>query len=105
MFAIPLAKVVWTHNGGPLPSKHQISGTDLVTSAESDTSDSGRYSCAATNRLGKDASWSDVTFMGRFLSLVSYTITQLQHFFRYSTYNILSATIAKKCFSVVPSVE
>ena len=83
MFAIPLAKVVWTHNGGPLPSKHQIIGTDLVTSEESDTSDSGRYSCAATNRLGKDASWSDVTFIGRFLSLA---LTQsLSH-------NISSAT-------------
>ena len=66
VFAIPVAKVTWTFNGGPLPSKHQQSGSDLVLSENSAKSDSGRYSCAATNPMGRDASWSDVTFIGEF---------------------------------------
>ena len=66
VFAIPVAKVQWTFNGVRLPSKHQQIATDLVLSEDSEKSDSGRYSCAATNPMGRDASWSDVTFIGEF---------------------------------------
>lgn len=62
---MPLATVTWTYNGGTISSKHQQSGTDLVLSNESDSSDSGRYKCTARNRLGRDASYSDVTFVGK----------------------------------------
>ncbi|KAL9986930.1 hypothetical protein ACROYT_G001147 [Oculina patagonica] len=61
--AIPVAKVTWTKNGGPIHSKHKINGTDLVLSEESGISDSGRYACAATNPLGRDAASSDITFI------------------------------------------
>ena len=64
VFAIPAATVKWTLNGRLLQSLQQQSGTDLVLSEDSAKSDSGRYSCAATNPLGRDASWSDVTFIG-----------------------------------------
>lgn len=61
-----MAKVTWTKNGGPIHSKHKINGTDLVLSDESSISDSGRYACAATNPLGRDAASSDITFIGEF---------------------------------------
>lgn len=66
MHAIPLAKVTWTKNGGALPSKHKINGTDLVLSEDSSTSDSGRYTCTATNSLGRDAAYSVITYLGEF---------------------------------------
>ncbi|XP_068741513.1 hemicentin-1-like isoform X2 [Montipora capricornis] len=61
--AIPLATVTWTFGMGSLPRKHQTNGTNLVLSDKSDTSDSGRYQCIARNPLGRDSSWSDVTFL------------------------------------------
>ena len=74
--AIPLAKIQWTHNGGLVQSKHQTLQSKgqrdfLYDSAlvleDSDTSHSGRYTCAATNPLGRDAAWSTVAFIGEFL--------------------------------------
>lgn len=62
---MPLATVTWTYNEKTLPSKHRQIGTDLVLSNESDSSDSGRYQCTARNRLGRDASYSVVTFVGK----------------------------------------
>ena len=64
--AIPVAKVTWTKNGGPIHSKHTIDGTDLVLNEDSGISDSGRYVCTATNPLGRDAASSDITFIGEF---------------------------------------
>ena len=66
MFAIPVANVKWTKDGRSLPGKHKINGTDLVLSEESGTSDSGRYVCVARNPLGRDSSWSDITYIGEF---------------------------------------
>lgn len=74
MFAIPLADVKWTKDGGSLPSKHKVNGTNLVLSEDSGTSDSGRYLCAATNPLGRDASYSVITLTGE---LTLYTLTSV----------------------------
>ena len=65
VFAIPLAKVQWTFNGGLLQSKHQTVNNDLVLSEESDLSDAGRYGCSASNPLGNDRAWSNVVFLGK----------------------------------------
>ena len=67
--AIPLATVTWTFDMGSLPRKHETNGTNLVLSDKSDTSDSGRYQCIARNPLGRDSSWSEVTFLGEYNSL------------------------------------
>ena len=50
-----------------MSSKHKQSGTDLVLSNESGSSDSGRYRCTARNRLGRDSSYSVVTFLGELI--------------------------------------
>ena len=63
--AIPVAKVTWTKNGGPIHAKHSLNGTNLVFSEQSDISDSGRYACTARNPLGKDSAFSDITFVGK----------------------------------------
>ena len=63
--AIPVAKVTWTKNGGPIHAKHSLNGTNLVLSEQSDISDSGRYACTARNPLGKDSAFSDITFVGK----------------------------------------
>lgn len=65
VFAIPLAKVQWTFNGGLLQSKHQTVNNDLVLSEESDLSDAGRYGCSASNPLGNDRASSNVVFLGK----------------------------------------
>ena len=63
--AIPVAKVTWTKNGGPILAKHSVNGTNLVLSEQSGTSDSGSYACTARNPLGKDSAFSDITFIGK----------------------------------------
>lgn len=68
--AIPVAKVTWTKNGGPIHAKHSVNGTNLVLSEQSDISDSGRYACTARNPLGKDSASSDITFIGKPIAFV-----------------------------------
>lgn len=65
MKAIPVAKVTWTKDGGPIHDKHKVNGTNLVLSEQSGISDSGRYVCIATNPLGRDSAFSDITFIGK----------------------------------------
>ena len=68
--AIPVAKVTWTKNGGPIYAKHSVNGTNLVLSEQSGISDSGRYACTARNLLGRDSAFSDITFIGEPITFV-----------------------------------
>ena len=68
--AIPVAKVTWTKNGGPIHAKHSVNGTNLVLSEQSGISDSGRYACIARNLLGRDSASSDITFIGKPITFV-----------------------------------
>lgn len=70
MKAIPVAKVTWTKNGGPIRAKHSINGTNLVLSEQSGISESGRYVCTATNPLGRDSAFSDITFIGKPITFI-----------------------------------
>ena len=65
-----MAKVTWTKNGGPIHARHSVNGTNLVLSEQSGISDSGRYACTATNPLGRDSAFSDITFVGELITFV-----------------------------------
>ena len=68
--AIPVAKVTWTKNRGPIHAKHSVNGTNLVLSEQSGISDSGRYACTARNLLGRDSAFSDIIFIGEPITFV-----------------------------------